>query len=226
MKAVIRKIDRALKRIYNLDNRCWAERFLVRGPMSTLAARQAGLQGAIFIDNGPVESSTSPPEDLALAIYLSESICKELADIRRWRPGSWSTSQMSAFAVAAEEISHFNYLVHNAVVGRAVSQLELELQGEIDKFLLAFFALSQTDPSDKRDHLFQALFQQLFDHFHWAGHLTEEQKERYAEANQCAQHFLLKFRSELASRGFDQAFRTLRRFYRLSATEKISFTRG
>jgi hypothetical protein len=225
MKAIVRKIDRALKRIYNLENNYWAERFLIRGPLNTIAARHAGLQGAIFVQNNSSESQK--PEDISLGIYFSEPVCKELSDIRRWRVGSWSTSQLSAFAVASEEVSHFNYLIHNAVAGRAVSQLELELQGEIDKFLLAFFALSQEDGERKRRELFQAVFDQLFERFHWAEHLTEEQRERYAEANQCAQHFLLKCREELAAaKDYEQIFRTLRRFYRLSASEKISFTRA
>jgi len=111
------------------------------------------------------------------------------------------------------------------VVGRAVSQLELEMQGEVDKFLLAFFALTINRDS-RRPELFQGVFDQFFERFHWAEHLTPEERERYEEANQCAQKFILKCRYHLSkASNYDNAFRVLRLFYRLNASEKISFAR-
>lgn len=225
MKAIVRKIDRALKRIYNLDNHFWAERFLLRGPSQVIARRHAGLQGAIFVQGGSLQDlSAVDGDDLAVAIYFSDPVRKELSDKKKWKSTDWSASQMSAFAVATEEISHFNYLIHNAMTGRAISQLELELQGEVDKFLLAYFALSTRN--DQPGQVFEALFQQLFERFHWAENMTEEQKERYAEANRCAQQFILKCRNDLATTSSsERVFKILRQFYRLSAAEKMSFVR-
>jgi hypothetical protein len=227
MKAIIRKIDRALKRIYNLETHYWAERFLLRGPLREFTARNAGLQGAVLVQNGRIGNikETDQTEDLSVGIFFSEKVKKELLAIRRAHVKTWTTEQMQAFAVATEEISHFNYLIHNAVLGRSVSQLELEMQGEVDKFLLAFFTLTMNRDA-RRAELFQGVFDQLFERFHWAEHLTEEQKERYAEANHCAQKFILKCRYHLAkAESYENAFRVLRLFYRLSASEKISFAR-
>lgn len=226
MKAIVRKIDRALKRIYNLENRYWAERFLLRGHNHAIAKHHANLQGAIFVQGGSLEQLTgTASDDLSVAIYFSEPVRKELSDHTKWRTTEWSQQQMSAFAVATEEISHFNYLIHNAMTGRAISQLELELQGEVDKFLLSYFALI-TKAERPPGAVFEALFNQLFERFHWSENLNEEQMERYAQANQCAQRFILKCRADLAKpHSSDRVFKLLRQFYRLSASDKMSFVR-
>lgn len=48
-----------------------------------------------------------------------------------------SNQNLDAFFVIAEEVSHFHLICNRAIADRGVSQLELEIQGEIDKILLA-----------------------------------------------------------------------------------------
>ena len=48
---------------------------------------------------------------------------------------------LDPFCVAAEEVSHFVYLFFCARAARQVTQLELELQGEVDKYLSSVFLL-------------------------------------------------------------------------------------
>ena len=176
MKQAVRKIDRALKRLYNLEGRYRAEDFLIQKPVAD------SQQGALFVQK------ESESNDLQVGIYLSREVYKELESFREWRPREWSRDQVSAFTVAAEEVSHFHYLLFHVEKGRSVSHLELELQGEIDKFILTFFANLQTGEAEKT---FEALFEQLFHHFRLAENLSEEQRARYQAASDYARKFLL-----------------------------------
>ena len=159
------------------------------------------------------------PRELFLGIFLSEAVAKEISSFRRWHNQPWSRDQIGAFTIATEEISHFHYLVHHAARARQVSQLELELQGEIDKFLLTFFANYRKD-----ERLFEALFEQLFYHFSLATHLSAEEKARYQAANDLAKRFIRKHARALIDQraSLEGVFRLLRRFYRLDIPEKVS----
>lgn len=160
VRAAIRSMDRALKRLYNLEPGYRAENFLVSRPVNVKAAGNADFKGALYVRTNPWAESVA---DLSLAIYLSEPVVEELASFRSWRTSLWSRAQIAAFTVAAEEISHFHYLLYHASRTRQVSQLELELQGDIDKFLLTYFANFWKVESS--EEAFDALFEQLFYRF-------------------------------------------------------------
>jgi hypothetical protein len=154
-------------------------------------------------------------DSLSIGILFSKEVRETLAKFPKWPSGEITTLELSALSVATEEISHFHYLIFHVQQGRAVSQLELELQGEIDKFLVAYFA----SPSQSFDQLFESFFQK----FRWTESLTEEQRERYQDAHQLARRFVLKLRQELESTQVpEEVFEKLRRYYRLSKSEKIS----
>lgn len=214
MKRVIRKIDLALKSLYNLDCEFRAEDFLLKRPAAQKAVGSAGLQGALYVQSGE-------PCDLTLGIYLSAAVGENLTKFPRGRSAFWSREKLSAFAVATEEISHFHYLLHHAATGRQVSQLELELQGDIDKFLLAFFANAGGDEAG--NVIFETLFERLFSQFRLSELLTGEEKDRYTEANRLAKRFILKFADQLSDpASSENVLKALRRFYRLNASEKMS----
>ena len=205
MKRVVRKIDRALKRLYNLETGYRAEDFLLSKPPAE-GVGNAELHGTLYVRGAD--------NDLSVGIYLSPGVAEGLADFGRWQY-PWKREQTAAFSVATEEISHFLYLLYHAETGRGVSQLELELQGEIDKFVLAYFAGAST---------FEQLFEQLFYRFRLAESLSLEQKDRYLEANRLARLFIRRYGRYLSStRTYEKAFRLLRRFYRLDSSEKIGW---
>ncbi len=214
MKPVIRKMDRALKRLYNLEHPLKAEAFLITQPILPAAG-----QGAFFIQS-------RPGEELEVGIFLDSTVRKQLSQLRRWNPAKWNTPQLGAFAVAAEEVSHFNYFIHHRYTGRAVSQLELELQGEVDKFLLTLFSGYSAMKEPEFIKRFEILLDQFFARYQLVENLSDEQKNRYEEASQHAKRFLLKHRAALANPAkWETAFRLLRRFYRLNLSDKLSLTR-
>lgn len=205
MKSPISKIDRALKDLYNLDSPLQAEDFLVANPLGN---QDPAPPAALYI-----APPTEAEDTLSLGIYLNPEVHRQLGSLTN-QLGAWTGGQIAAFGVAAEEISHFRYVVHNAPQGRSVSHLELELQGEIDRFILAFFAMSLP---------FADLFSRFFETFQWFENLSAEQKERYEEANRLAKAFLVKNANLMANSQRRQEFlKRVREFYRLSLEEKVS----
>lgn len=80
-------------------------------------------------------------DDFFIGIHIGDEIAESLA-IADPRQGL-DNSNLDAFCVVIEEISHFHLIVNRAIADRQVSKLELEYQGEIDKLLVCAMTLSQ-----------------------------------------------------------------------------------
>lgn len=168
--------------------------------------------GALYI-----EPPTPEEDTLSLGIYLNPSVQTALDDFPKWAR-QWNAQQFAAFGLAAEEVSHFHYVAHHAPQGRGVSQLELELQGEVDKFLITFFA----KPAEQDEDPFAALLEKFFVHFHFHPQLDAEQRERYSQAHSLAKAFLVKHAEHFRGAPQDKLLKLVREFYRLSLEEKVS----
>src|SRR3989338_4878692 len=128
MKHTISKIDKALKMLYHLEVPFSANDFVLEvSPRGPECAPQASL--LVQEDAG----------GLSLGIYFPPTIYASLTRQEGLTHPDWSVEELNVFATVTEEISHFLYLVFNAYQGRSVSQFDLELQGEIDKFLVLYF---------------------------------------------------------------------------------------
>lgn len=215
MKRAVRHIDRAIKSIYGLDPTVSAEKFLVGSSAPVIEIASASRQGALLI-----QPDSHSPEDVSVGIYLSPNVSESLGALDFERPHLWSHAETSAFAVATEEISHFHYFVFHAAADRAVTQLELEIQAEVDKFLLLYFARRRGGRSAAR--VFSDTLSQLFDRFHLAEELTDIERARYAEASRLALRLILKIKPLCVARGFERGLKWLRRYYRLDRAEKLS----
>jgi hypothetical protein len=227
VKTVIKTIDRAIKRLYNIDLKFKAENFVLRddepividGEEEDPTKVRSGQMHAALL----VKTEGENAQELSVGIFLSHAMRDILASINHWDVGSWNHSQVSAFVAAAEEISHFNYLLFHSSRGRKVSQLELELQADVDKFLLVFFSVIKG--RETTGAFFERLYDQLFLHFRLREGLSREQRERYENANTFAKAFVLKFRPLLKQKSsYSQALQLARHFYRVNCAEKISLS--
>lgn len=108
---------------------------------------------------------------------------------------------------ATEGISHLFYVADRAAHDRKVSQLEIELQGEVDKFLFLHLLASEELKAVPPKY-----FIQQFENFSLDKNLNPEERERYGLAS----HFAAKYCSHL----YDRYFNPLRR------TELITEARG
>jgi hypothetical protein len=126
---------------------------------------------------------------------------------------------LGPLATATEEVSHFVYLMFCAAAERSVTQLELELQAEVDKYLTAITYLSLQNEGAHAPGLREALFRR----YHLVEGLTPERALRYHVASRLADRYCgwLEARFLRTRRSADLA-REARRFYRLGQREKLA----
>jgi hypothetical protein len=112
----------------------------------------------------------------------------------------------------AEGVSHFVYVANRARQELPSTQLELELQAEVDKFVL--LVLEQV-PFD-RGEAFE-VHSRLYERVRYLHEAGTELGDRYRTANDLAARFVRR----LMSCGPLSTHATLRRFYRAGQAEKI-----
>ena len=126
---------------------------------------------------------------------------------------------LGPFATATEEVSHFVYVMFCAEAERSVTQLELELQAEVDKYLTAVAYLSLQNEGAVAPGLRQALFRR----YHLVQGLTPERAERYRAASRLADRYCGWLEARFLKPGrSDELAREARRFYRLGQGEKLA----
>jgi hypothetical protein len=155
-------------------------------------------------------------EGLAVAVVFEPEVTAQLAEADpRQR---LDQENLGAFCTLTEEVSHFVYLLFRARISRSVTQLELELQGEVDKYLSAAFLLSLQNEGAVSRHLRELLFRR----YRLAEGLSAEQAERYHAASALADRYCgwLEARFLRPARLEDLA-RESRRFYRLGQRDKL-----
>lgn len=115
---------------------------------------------------------------------------------------------------AVEGVSHFVFLVERARTGLPTTQLELELQAEVDKFVLSALDYENLDRSDAH-----GLLESLYDRVQYLHPAGTEAGDRYRLANQLAARFAWRVLDRHAPHS---RLQLLRRFYRSGQTDKIA----
>jgi hypothetical protein len=124
-----------------------------------------------------------------------------------------------AFCIMAEEISHFLYTTWKARHRIQMTKLELELQAEVDKFIICTFYCLKHEARINNLHLKELLFET----FSLEKDLPLESKNRYATASRLALHYCHFLENHFIKKvHFSQMMEEIRRFYRLGQTDKIS----
>ncbi|HTP40095.1 MAG TPA: hypothetical protein VMI92_11040 [Steroidobacteraceae bacterium] len=153
-----------------------------------------------------------------LGLYIDAAVLRRLAahDPLRALDGD----NIGDFWTALEGVSHFCYLMWNAGHARAVSLLELELQGEVDKYIASFWLLRAQHPGHRPRELHAALFARtLVD-----PRLPVARQQLYATATRHAAPFCARLEGALLSGRpalRRAAIAALRRFYRLGGARKL-----
>ncbi|MBK7578923.1 MAG: hypothetical protein IPI67_01845 [Myxococcales bacterium] len=118
-----------------------------------------------------------------------------------------------AWLQLVEGVSHFVYVAERARTQLPATRLELELQAEVDKFVLLAFVGEPLEPEHS-----SALHGHLYERVRYLHAADTEDGVRYRMANDLAARFVARLaRNEKAP----AVLRTLRRFYRAGQTEKI-----
>lgn len=148
----------------------------------------------LFLDQGT---------DASMGIYLGKKIFKNLGK-------SIKTFSFSDFCVMAEEVSHFIYLIWSKANGKKTSLLDLEIQGEIDKFMIAsdFYRNEQV------------AFEKIFENHSFLSTLSHEDLQRYEFAHNLGKKLIMEWKRKKVSR--KNKINWLRHFYRQNSTARIA----
>lgn len=207
---VLLEVQRRLEALYGLEHETAVTDYLIP------AERSASYPG-----DGSRTLVSEDGDGVALGVILDEAVGRELSrsDPRVRLDGS----NLGPFCALTEEVSHFVYLLFCAQAARSVTELELELQGEVDKYLSAAFLLSLQNEGAVSTRLRRLLFRE----YRLAESVSAARAARYRVASDLAwrycgfleRHFLRPARlAELA--------REARRFYRLGQREKLERIAG
>ena len=161
-------------------------------------------------------------DNIDIALYLDSELVKRLNlndPTERLHNGN-----IYDFWTALEGISHFLYFAWNAEYERKVSLLELELQAEVDKFILATLLLEkQFNGYGSNGYSSQGLHHHLFVKASFDERLNEEEFVRYRDANYFAGKFCSHIKNRFLNHGaYEQLMNELRRFYRLNHQHKLN----
>jgi hypothetical protein len=155
-------------------------------------------------------------DEVSVGVVLDASVGAglERADPRERIDGS----NLGPFTTLTEEVSHFLYVLFRARSDRPVTQLELELQGEVDKYLVSLFFFGLHEEGALSERLRRALFAR----YELVAGLSAESSERYHEASRLANRYCGWLESRyLKRRGREELARETRRFWRLGQREKL-----
>jgi hypothetical protein len=202
----------ALERTYALQAGHRVNDFLTTSPALAaslgLAPGEAASQEHLLVAENE--------EGLDLAVYLDAGVLDRLRGedpLRQLHDGN-----LADFWTVLEGVSHFLYLTWNAGRGKPVTLLELELQAEVDKFVVtALVAAGQHGQVPAELHYW------LFRLCRIDPSLDPQARERYERASRYASAYCESLARRFLGDGTSPALvRELRRFYRLTQRGKLS----
>lgn len=155
------------------------------------------------------------PGEMNIALYLEPAV---IVNLSTHDPGKrLGDHNLGDFLLAVEGVSHFIYTVCCARAERPVSQLELELQAEVDKYVTC---LLTTEPEMELSSAFR---RRLFADAAYEPDLDADEQDRYRVANDNAHRYATWLEETfVARRRIPEMLAELRRFYRLGLAAKLS----
>lgn len=157
-------------------------------------------------------------EEIELGLYIGEEDLERLTEVDL-ASSPMSAASFELLLLAIEEVSHFAYLAFSASRAKRVTELELELQAEVDKYVT--FTLLHA--SRNRGRVPRDLLDRMFSDFAVRPDLDSERRERYIAASSLASRYcsyVVQSALEHDS-GLAPLLAELRSFYRLSQRGKI-----
>jgi hypothetical protein len=201
------RMQRGLETLYRVDTGLAVDDFVIGAETrdSLAPARRPREQLLVCEADG----------EMALALFIDPCVLANLAanDPAR-RLGNHNFGD---FLLAVDGVSHFIYASWCAQAERPVTQLELELQAEVDKYVTCLLA---TEAAPRQS---AALRQRLFADAAYEPDLDHEERERYVAANDNAHRYAAYLEETyVAPRRIPEMLGELRRFYRQGLAAKLA----
>jgi hypothetical protein len=209
--ALLQCLQHELQEIYNL-----APAPSVLDFVTTDAGWARQLLGDVPHDIGESVFVHGAGDDLDISVYFNGEVLKRLGPSRNRVPET--AVSLDDFCLVLEGISHFLYVIHRAHHARQTTAFEMELQAEVDKFLV----LSRWHATARltTGHIHHCLFSAVS----YRSGLDATTAQRYVDANRYAGMYCRFLQRHYAPQPEARAplHDELYYFYRLPQPEKIS----
>jgi hypothetical protein len=196
--ALAARVQAALERLYRLERVASVEDF-VRGAAS-------GEREALLVRE-------QAPGELEVAVRLP------------LLPDRGAELDLDVLCQVIEGVSHFVYLLERARVGREATQLELELQAEVDKWVVLAASMRSFDA--RRSATLRARLYESCVYVHGASEAEQELAERYRVANDAAHRFVRRLERDYVGHArFGELHAELWRFFHIGQEGKLRLGRA
>lgn len=204
---VLGRVQRGLEQLYRVGTGVDVHDFVVDEQLrdEVAPARRCREQLLVHDHDG----------ELALGLFIDGEV---LSNLQRHDPvHGLGEHNFGDFLLALEGVSHFVYAVFCARSARAVSQLELELQAEVDKYVTCLLMAEHASAESSA-----VLRRRLFADPCYEPDLDHVEAERYQVANDNAHRYAAYLEASfLRRRQVPAMLAELRRFYRRSLPAKL-----
>ena len=201
------RVQRGLEHLYRVDTGVAIDDFMVDRALrdALVSARRPREQLLVHEADG----------EMALALFIDPGV---IANLTAHDPSRrLGDHNFADFLLAVEGVSHFIYAIWCARAERPVSQLELELQAEVDKYVTCLLTTAPEPAVSER------LRRRLFGDAVYEPDLDHEERARYRAANDNAQRYTGWLEQAfVAPRRIPEMLAELRRFYRLGLAGKLA----
>jgi hypothetical protein len=209
--ATLASMQDALAEIYDLPATPDVREFLLtdRAYLTAVSSRQSDEQ-LLLAEDG---------DTLSMALYIDPQVLLRLAG--RDPLESLTHENLADYMTVAEGVSHFVYVAWNTVYDKPVTLLELELQAEVDKYVLGAWLLSAQNAGRFPSELHRA----LFDRSRVDPVAAEGREGLYHMASRYAARFCRRVAARFERRrrgGMRETLAELRRFYRWGNARKLA----
>ena len=190
--ALAGRIQRGLETLYRLDRAADVDAFVTpagEGERETLFVRES-------------------EEGLELLLRLPQ-LAQRTVDVEG--------AGLDPLCQIIEGVSHFVYLADRASRNREATQLEMELQAEVDKYVILASSLRDFDENTSR-----RLRERLYENIAYVHDAHTEEGERYRVANASARRFTHRLERDYVTRArYRELQGALRSFFHMGQGEKL-----
>jgi hypothetical protein len=201
-RSLLARLQLGIEALYRVETRLAIDAFLIDGETRDgLGPARAPREQLLLRES---------QGELGMALFVDDVT---LANLARHDPAArLDDRNFTDFCLVVEGVSHFIYVALAAARERPVSQLELELQAEVDKFVCCL--LVGGGAPDLRGRLYGDVS--------YAADLDAAERERYRIANQEASRYAAALDRRFVARAQTLALLAeVRRFYRMDLPDKL-----
>jgi hypothetical protein len=204
---VLARVQRGLETLYRVDTGVTVDDFVIDArTRDRVAPDRKPREQLLVVEDG---------DEMALALFVDPAA---IANLERHDPGHrLGDHNFGDFLLAVEGVSHFIYAIWCARAARPVTQLELELQAEIDKYVTCLLV---GEPGARASAV---LRERLFAEPCYEPDLDADERARYRAANDNALRYTGWLEvTFVAARRIPEMLAELRRFYRHGLAGKLA----